>query len=162
MSGNEPTPEELAKAEPTPETLAKSEETGTEESVARVTHARRRSPAVAFLLGALGVGAVGGLIYFLLVGRAETPATPEEAAITDEALGLPAPDAGAIQRQVDAALREAPSGGGRAEQAAAEAQTRTDPEPEDAGPAASPPPANPDQPVESPEGTSPVPSPEVR
>jgi len=135
MTDAQPTPEEQAKVEPTPETLARSAETGTEDSVARTVHARRRSPAAAFLIGAAAVGAVGVLAYLFWPDRAETPVSPEESAITDEALGLPAPDAGAIQRQVDQALAATPRDAAQpAEQAASAAQAQTAPEPEDVAP----------------------------
>lgn len=119
----------MSDSEPTPEALAKSEETGTEDSVARVTHARRRTPAVAFLIGAAAIGAIAALALLFWPDEAETPATPEEAAITDEALGLPAPDAGSIRSQVDQALRQTPRDPAQpAEDAAADAQARTAPE----------------------------------
>ena len=119
-------------AEPTPEALAKSPETGSEDSIVRTLHARRRTPAFAFLLGAIGIALVGALLYFLLATRAETPATPVEGAVTDEIDGLPVPDGRAITAQVDAALRASPRDPNQpAEQAAAEALARTRPEPDD-------------------------------
>ena len=98
----------MDKVEPTPEALAASPETGSEDSVARTLHARRRSPAVAFLVGALVIGAIGGGAYLLLANRAETPVTPTEARITDEVPDMPVPDGAAIRRQVDAALAASP------------------------------------------------------
>lgn len=119
--------------DPTPESLARSEETGSEDSVARTLHARRRSPAVAFLIGAALIGALAVAGYLVYGGRAETPASPAEAMVTDQALGLPAPDADAVRAQVDAALAQAPRDAAQpAEQAAASAQAQTAPEADDA------------------------------
>lgn len=127
-------------AEPTPEALAASPETGSEDSVARTVHARRRAPAVAFLLGAIAIAVVGALIYFMLAGRAETPVTPLEGVVTDEIGGLPVPDGRAITAQVDAALAQTPRDPNQpAEQAAAAAQAQTAPEPDDAPAATRPP-----------------------
>ena len=69
---------------------------------------RRRTPALAFLVGALLVGAVALAVWLFWPDRAETPATPAEAVVTDD-LDLPAPDAEAVRRQVDEALSAAPA-----------------------------------------------------
>ena len=122
----------MSHAEPTPEALAASPETGSEDSVARTVHARRRTPAFAFLVGAAAIAVIGTLLYFLLATRAETPATPTEAVITDEIDGLPAPDGRAITAQVDAALRASPRDPNQpAEQAAQAALASTRPEADD-------------------------------
>lgn len=126
--------------EPTPQALAASPATGSEDSVARTVHARRRTPGLAFLLGAIGVAVLGALLYFLLAGRAETPATPAEARLTDEIEGLPVPDGRAITAQVDAALARTPRDPNQpAEQAAAGALTQTAPEADDTPAAVRPP-----------------------
>lgn len=131
-------------AEPTPEALAASPETGSEDSVARTVHARRRTPALAFLIGAAIIGALAVAAFLLWGGRAETPATPEEAVVTDQALGLPAPDGDAIRAQVNAALAQAPRDPSQpAEQAAQSAQAQTAPEADDSPAAVKP--ATPDQ-----------------
>lgn len=136
----------MSSTEPTPEALAKGEDAGEESPAVR---ARRRTPALAFLIGAGLIGAIGVLLYLFWPDTAQTPATPAEAVITDEALGLPAPDAGAIQAQVDRALREAPRDAAQpAEAAAANAQAQTAPEPDDAAPA---PPTSPAAPAPSPQ-----------
>ena len=70
--------------------------------------ARRRTPALAFLIGALVVGAVALALYLFWGGRAETPTTPAEALVTDE-INMPAPDADAVRRQVDEALSSMPT-----------------------------------------------------
>ena len=69
---------------------------------------RRRMPAMAFLVGALLVGAIAVAVYLFWPKRAETPVTPAEAVATDD-LDLPAPDAAEIRRQVDEALSAAPA-----------------------------------------------------
>ena len=78
-----------------------------EEARAKVER-RRRMPAFAFLIGALLFGAVAEVAYLFWPNTAETPADTQEAAITDD-LNLPAPDAAAVTRQVDAALAAAPA-----------------------------------------------------
>lgn len=131
-------------AEPTPEALAASPETGSEASVARTLHARRRSPAVAFLIGAAVIGAIGVAAYLFWPDAAQTPVTPAEAVITDELPDMPVPDGDAIRAQVDAALAQTPSDpDAPAEQAAASAQAQTGPEADDSPAAARP--ASPDQ-----------------
>ena len=77
------------------------------EEVREAVQRRKRLPAVAFLIGALVVGAVAAALYFFWPDRAETPTTPEEAVLTDD-LGLPAPDARLVERQVEEALKAAP------------------------------------------------------
>ena len=69
---------------------------------------RRRMPALAFLVGALLVGALALAVWLFWPKRAETPVTPAEAVATDD-LDLPAPDAAEIRRQVDEALSAAPA-----------------------------------------------------
>jgi hypothetical protein len=129
----------MDKPEDTPEALAASPETGSEASVARTLHARRRSPAVAFLVGAAAIGAVGVLAYLFWPDAAQTPVTPTEAVITDEVPDMPAPDGDAIRARVSAALAEAPRDpNAPAEQAAASAQARTAPESDDTPAAARP------------------------
>jgi hypothetical protein len=71
---------------------------------------RQRTPALAFLIGAAVVGAIALLAYLFWPDRAETPATPQEAVLTDD-LDLPAPDGAAITRQVDEALAQSPAAG---------------------------------------------------
>ena len=78
-----------------------------EEARAKVER-RRRMPAFAFLIGALLFGAVAVAAYLFWPDRAEAPADTREALITDD-LNLPAPDAAAVTRQVDAALAAAPA-----------------------------------------------------
>ena len=78
-----------------------------EEARAKVEQ-RRRTPALAFLIGALLVGAVAVALYLFWPDRAETPVSPQEAVVTDD-LDLPAPDAEAVRRQVDAALSASPA-----------------------------------------------------
>lgn len=129
----------MSSTEPTPEALAASPETGSEDSVARTVHARRRTPALAFLIGAAIIGAIAVAAYLFWGSRAETPATPAEAIVTDQALGLPAPDGDAIRAQVEAALAQAPRDPSQpAEQAAESAQAQTAPEADDAPSAAAP------------------------
>ena len=70
---------------------------------------RQRTPALAFLVGALLVGALAVAVYLFWPKRAETPTTPAEAVATDD-LDLPAPDAEAVRRQVDAALSQPATG----------------------------------------------------
>lgn len=126
---------------------------------------RRRSPALAFLIGVAVIGALAVLAYLFWPDRAETPATPEEAAITDEALGLPAPDAASVRAQVDQALRTAPRDpAGRAESAAAAAQAQTAPEREDVQPQDTSPLATPSDrvPPAGPQDAAPVAPPENR
>jgi hypothetical protein len=114
-------------------------DTGTAAPAASPTLSRRRSPLVAFLIGVGVVGVLAALAYLFWPNQAETPATPAEAAITDEALGLPAPDAASVRAQVDQALRTPPSDtAGRAESAAAAAQAQTAPERGDVRPQPSP------------------------
>ena len=85
---------------------------------------RRRSPALAFLAGALVIGLIGLAIYLFWGNRAEAPTTPAEAVSTDN-VNLPAPDDAAVRAQVDQALRTTPqAAGGPAQQAAAEAQAQ--------------------------------------
>ena len=69
---------------------------------------RRRTPALAFLIGAIVVGAIAVLAYLFWPERAETPVSPNEAVLTDD-LDLPAPDGAAVTRQVDEALAQSPS-----------------------------------------------------
>ena len=78
-----------------------------EEARAKVER-RRRTPALAFLVGALLVGAIAFAVYLFWPKRADAPTTPAEAVATDD-LDLPAPDAEAVRRQVDAALSAAPA-----------------------------------------------------
>ena len=78
-----------------------------EEARAKVER-RQRVPALAFLVGALLVGALALAVWLFWPDRAEAPATPQEAIVTDD-LDLPAPDAGEIRRQVDEALSTAPA-----------------------------------------------------
>ena len=99
----------------------------TEEARVKVER-RRRMPALAFLVGALLVGALALAIWMFWPKRAETPTTPAEAVATDD-LDLPAPDAGEIRRQVDEALSAAP--------AASDAPPTAAPEGVDAPPEAS-------------------------
>jgi uncharacterized iron-regulated membrane protein len=85
---------------------------------------RRRSPALAFLAGAVVIGLIGLALYLFWGSRAEAPTTPAEAVKTDN-VNLPAPDDAAVRAQVDEALRTTPqSAGGPAQQAAAEAQAQ--------------------------------------
>ena len=79
----------------------------TEEARVKVER-RRRMPALAFLVGALLVGAVALAVYLLWPNRAEAPVSKQEAVATDD-LDLPAPDADAIRREVDQALSAAPA-----------------------------------------------------
>ena len=79
-----------------------------DEEVRAKVERRQRLPVLAFLVGALLVGAVALAVWLFWPDRAETPATPAEAVITDD-LDLPAPDAARIQREVDAALSAAPA-----------------------------------------------------
>ena len=69
---------------------------------------RRRTPALAFLIGALVVGAVALAVYLFWGGRAETPTTPAESLVTDE-INMPPPDADGVRAQVEQALRETPA-----------------------------------------------------
>jgi hypothetical protein len=106
--------------------------------VAKV-HERRRTPALAFLIGAALIGAIGVAAYLLWAEPAQTPVTPTEAVITDEIPNMPVPDPAAIRAQVDAALAQTPPDpNAPAEQAAAAAQAQTAPEPQDTAPAPAP------------------------
>jgi hypothetical protein len=117
-------------------------EAAREEALVRRAHARSRKPALAFMLGVLVIGLIGAAVYLLWPEPAQTPATPTEAVITDEAKGLPAPDGRAISAQVDAALRATPATQNQAALEAAQAAFReTAPEPEDTARAGAPAPA---------------------
>jgi cell division protein FtsN len=104
---------------------------------------RRRSPALAFLAGAVVIGLIGLLLYLFWGSRAETPATPAEAVRTDN-VDLPKPDDAAVRAQVDEALRTTPDAGGPAQQAASEAAAQAQ------GPAANLPETAPPTPAAAP------------
>ena len=106
--------------------------------VAKV-HERRRRPALAFLIGAAVVGAVGVAAYLMWPEPAQTPVTTTEAVITDEVPEMPVPDSAAIRAQVSEALAQSPPDpNAPAEQAAVAAQAQTAPEPQDTAPAPAP------------------------
>jgi hypothetical protein len=81
---------------------------------------QRRTPAVAFLVGALLIGLAALAAYLLWGTRAEAPVTRAESVETDT---LPPPDTGSVAARVEAALAATPAAGAQpARQAAAEAQ----------------------------------------
>lgn len=103
------------------------------------THAGKRTPALAFLIGAAAVGAVGVAAYLLWPEPAQAPVTVTEARITDEVPAMPVPDGDAIRARVDSALAASPRDlQAPSEQAAAAASAQTAPEARDTQPLPAP------------------------
>jgi len=108
---------------------------------------QRRTPAVAFLVGALLIALAALAVWLFWGSRAETPTTPAEAVLTDSE-ELPPPDTGSVAARVEEALAATPAAGAQpARQAAAEAQAAAPELAPETPPTAAvaPPPASPTQ-----------------